>query len=43
MNFTVYVVDINSLGPAKFFIFMMIYLTAILWFSARKESHERSL
>ena len=38
MNFTVYVVEFNSLGPAKFYLFMMAYLTAILWWSARSEN-----
>ena len=38
MNFTVYVVEFNSLGPAKFYLFMMAYLMAILWWSARSEN-----
>ena len=38
MNFTVYVVEFNSLGPAKFYLFMRAYLTAILGWSARSEN-----
>ena len=37
MNFTVFVVEMNSLGPAKFYLFMMLYLTAIIWWSARRD------
>ena len=42
MNFTVYVVEFNSLGPAKFYLFMMAYLTAIIWLSVRSENERVS-
>lgn len=42
MNFAVYVVELNSLGPAKFYLFMMAYIAAILWLSARSENERAS-
>ena len=40
MNLTVLVVEWSSLGPAKFYIAMMAYISFLLWWSARRESNE---
>lgn len=41
MDWTVLVVDWNSLGPAKFYLMMMSYITILLWLDARRETNER--
>lgn len=38
MNFTVFVVELNSLGPVKFYIYMMLYLTALIWWLKRSDA-----
>ena len=37
MDWTVLVVDWNSLGPAKFYLMMMIYIAILLWWEVRNE------
>jgi hypothetical protein len=37
MNLTVLVVEWSSLGPAKFYIAMMAYITILLWWGAKHE------
>lgn len=38
MNLTMLVLETSSLGPAKFYLYMMLYLTAIIWWSARRDA-----
>jgi len=40
MDWTVLVVDWNSLGPAKFYLVMMAYILFLLWWFARRELNE---
>lgn len=40
MDWTVLVVDWNSLGPVKFYIVMMSYIAVLLWWFARRELNE---
>ena len=32
------VLEMNSLGPVKFYLFMMLYLTAIVWWARRTDA-----
>ena len=37
MNWTVLVVEWNSLGPAKFYLAMMAYIAILIWWEAKNE------
>lgn len=37
MDWTVLVVDWNSLGPAKFYLVMMMYISILIYRDARHE------
>ncbi len=37
MDWTVLVVDWNSLGPAKFYIVMMAYISFLLWWQVKHD------